>query len=281
MKKLISLFIATMLCACCLGLSACGDSGSAASSTAGSSSATGSSSAAEESSSAATADPSEKFIGEWKMAAIKSQGVTLLGSMEAMGVGTSTLTISEDGTGSLVTDGVENAVNWQMAGDDAITLKSEVEGEGGILADGVTVTYADETLDLAVSSESAEGNMLFTKDGALKDVVPIDPSKATPVTSEADLIGTWKICGITMEGATMYGDSAALSALNGSEEMVITFEQGGKVTMLGSDATWSIGSNGVVIDDSGTELPVLSIDGDILLDLGAVYGMEALLLFSK
>ena len=106
-------------------------------------------------------------------------------------------------------------------------------------------------------------------------------SEATDITSEEALIGTWKVSAASYEGATMYGDSASLSAMNGSDEMVLVFEEGGRATMLGNEATWSIGENGAVISDSGVDIAVKALGDDIVMNVGEAYGMEMFMKFSK
>ena len=281
MKKYLSALLVTMLCVCCFGLAACGDSGSsssAASSTA--SSAAPESSAATESSSAA-ADPSEKFVGDWKMAGLEMNGVTVIGDLSSMGVGTAALSIAADGTGKVTLDDDTTSFTWKQADENTLTIELENKSEDAMIPGAAKVTYQDDTVRLTINADDQEGTIIFSENGSIEGVKMLDMSQATDITSEDALIGTWKVSAMSYEGATMYGDSASLAAMNGSDEMAITFEAGGKATMLGSEAAWSIGENGAVVSDDYAEIAVKALGDDIIMNVGEAYGMEMYMRFSK
>ena len=293
MKKYLSALIATMLLACCLGLVACGDSGSSSSAASDSSSSaaatessseateSGSESEATESESESAADPSEKFVGDWKLAGLQMNGVIVIGDLSAMDVGTASLNIAADGKGAITLDDTTTTFTWKQTDDDTLAIEVENAPEETAVSAAANATYEDDTVRINLKTDDQEGTIIFSKDGNVPGLESFSMDDATDITSEDALIGTWKVSGATMDGATMYGDSEALATMTGSEEMILTFEEGGTVTMLGSDATWSVGENGVVITDGQAEVAVKALGDDIVVNIGEVYGMNMLLKFSK
>ena len=289
MRKHLSALLVTMLCACCLGLIACGDSGSSssaasdsASSAAESASAPESSSAAESESSSAAADPSEQFIGDWKLAGMELNDVTVIGDLSAVGGGTASLSIVDNGTGTLALDDDSGTFTWKQADDASLTITPDQDGEDAAFNGTATAVYQDGTVRVILENDGQSGTLIFSKDGTIEGLEPLSTDDATDITSEEALIGTWKVSAATMEGATMYGDSASLAAMNGSEEMIITFEEGGKATVLGSDAAWSVDDKGAVINDpTGVSIAVKALGDDIIINIGEIYGANMYLRFSK
>ena len=315
MKKLLALLCAAMLCACCLALAACGGSSSSAS---GSASASGSESASASSSAASTA---ADFIGDWKLAGAETQGMTITGDFSSM-MGLSggiTLSIKEGGTGVATYGSDTKDFTWTESGEGKIAItmpsseasetsasasassasassesassesassaSSEASDSSASAASGNTVefTLTDGVLSGALESDGEQGTMLFTKDGKLPNAVEISTSAATPITSEADLIGEWKLSGMNMMGMIAYGDSETLASLSGEGDTSVVFEQGGKCKMAGEEAKYTVGENGAEIEYNGTKIPILGLDGNILMDLGSVSGsgVELVMMYSK
>ena len=317
MKKLLSLLCAAMLCVCCLALAACGGSSSSTSST---SSASGSASASASSSAAST---TADFVGDWKLAGAETQGMTITGDFSSMmGLsGGITLSINEGGTGVATYGSDTKDFTWAELGEGkiAITMPSSEASESSAsasassasassesassesassesassaasdssasAASGNTVefTLTDGVLSGALESDGEQGTMLFTKDGKLPNAVEISTSAAKPITSEAELIGEWKLSGMNMMGMIAYGDSETLASLSGEGDTSIVFEQGGKCKMAGEEAKYSVGENGAEIEYNGTKIPILGLDGNILMDLGSVSGsgVELVMMYSK
>ena len=280
MKKHLSALLAIMLCVCCLALAACGGSSSPSSTKADSgSSAAASSKATEE---ATAEDPSEKFIGTWKLAGAETQGVTLVGDLSSMNVGSAQLVIKDDGTGEMSMDDQKTAFTWEQTGDNTLTLALESQSKNETIDKAPEVIYEDGLLKIAIEANDQSGALLFSTDGKIEGMASLSMDDATAVTSEDELIGSWKISGVSYGGAYMFGDAASLAAINGSEEMVVTFDKDGKATMLGDEAKWSIGDDGAVIeDDSGLSIAVKALGDDILMDVGAAFGMDMVMRFSK
>ena len=111
MKKYLSLLCAALLCACCLALAACGGS-------------SGASTAASGSAASAAADPTEKFIGDWKFAAMEYQGMTMTGDLNAILDTDEAMTFSlkEDGTSSMVINGDAAEATWELKDENTITF---------------------------------------------------------------------------------------------------------------------------------------------------------------
>ena len=283
MKKCLSALLATMLCVCCLGLAACGDSGSSestSSSASESESASASASEATESSSAA-ADPSEKFLGDWKMAGMEMEGVTIVGDLTQFDVGTATLNIAEDGTGEVALDEEKASFSWTQTDENTLSIEVEAPEDEATISSIAKAVYQDDTVRMTIETEDQEGTIIFSKDGTMPGITALSMDDATDITSGDALVGTWKISALTMQGATAYGDSASLSAINGGDEVTITFAEDGTVTLFGGEASWSIGDNGAVISEEGIDVPVKAMGDDILVNVGVAYDMEMIMRFSR
>ena len=95
-------------------------------------------------------------------------------------------------------------------------------------------------------------------------------------------MGTWNLTGLNMMGITMYGSPSDLAQAMGSNaDMSLTFEQGGKGNMGGSEFTWTADSKGAAITVSGQSLPLKKLGDNIVMDFTAAYGMEMVMAFAK
>ena len=311
MKKLLAMLCAAMLCACCVALAACGgSSGSASASASGSGDASASASASAESESAeSAADPAQNFIGTWKLAGMKAQGLTIVGDLSGIAGSdiSMDLTINEDGTGSMVFGDEPANFTWVQKADDTITATfekqdteassssesaeaaesdeaAESEAEENIesqLNEPVDLTLADGVLSMVMDMDGEQAELLFTADGKLPGAKEISTQGATPITSEADLIGSWQMTGMNMMGMSAYGEGEALAAMSGGEDISLTFEEGGKGTMSGEEITYKVDENGAVLESGGIELPIQKVDDGIVLDMGSVMGIELIALYTK
>lgn len=234
-KKFVALFIVACLSVLCCGLAACGSSGQNSSAASGS---------ASSSSSSANVKPTDKFIGSWNLAAAESQGLIMSGNFsEMMGLGEiGMFNVKADGTGDLTFAGETVTFTWTEAGNDAITLKL-ARATGGISED-VPVTYADDALKIEFSQDGQTGALIYTKDGEYSKAKKVSLESAKPITSESQLLGTWKLAGMKMMGITIYGDEGSLAAMTGGTDSSITFEQGGVLKSANSSGTWAVDANG-------------------------------------
>ena len=271
MKKFLAVLCASLLCVCCLALAACGG-GSA------------SSSSASASSSAAPADPMEKYYGDWKIAAAEVNGVTMSGDFGTLlGEDTSgsTLSVKSDGTGSITFGGESVDFTWAQNTDDSIVITPKTESDSIKTA---PVKYEDGALKMTMEDNDMTGTLIFTADGTYPGAKEISADAATPITSEAALVGEWKLTGANMMGISMYGSADDLAAvMGGTTDTTLTFEQGGTAKAFGEDATWTVGSDGASFTMSGTSIPVKALGDDIVIDASAELGgtMTILMVFSK
>ena len=272
MKKYLSLLCTAMLCACCLALAACGGSSGASTAASGS--------AASGSAASVAVDPAEKFIGDWKFAALEYQGMTMTGDLSAILESDElmTLSIKGDGTSSVSINGEAAEATWEQKDDNTITLTATAEGE----TRSFDIAYADGVLSMDMSDEEIQGKALFTADGVLQGAKEISTANATPITSAADLEGEWKLCGINMMGVSMYGDAESIAAVAGDSgtETNIAFSAD-KATFGGQDMSYTVDENGAAISESGITMPIMKLDDStIIIDMSAI-GMDMVMAFSK
>ena len=274
MKKFLTVLCASMLCFCCLALAACGGGGASSSAA----------SSASSSSSAAPADPAEKFIGDWKIAAAKMNGVTMVGDFtQLLGEDSSSISLSikKDGTGSMEFAGDNADITWAQKGDDAITVTPTTESDSITTVD---VAFEDDALKMEMKDDEFSGTLIFTADGKFADAKEISIDGAKAITSEDALVGTWKLTGANMMGVSVYGDADDLTAVMGNiGDMTITFDKGGTATAFGESTTWTVGADGATLTSAGTEIPVKALGDDIVIDAGATLGgtTQILMVFSK
>lgn len=297
MKKYLAVLCASLLCACCLVLAACGGGGAASSSaaapsasaSAASESAAASSAAASEAassaaaseSSSAQADPAEKFVGEWKIGAMESQGVTMTGDMSSL-IGEEVsmdMTIAADGTGSMSLSDETADITWVLKDENTITVTVANESDSV----PVDVEYTDGVLSMIMDTDDIQGKVLFSKDGKIPGMKEISLADAKPITSKDQLVGTWRFTGLVMMGVSIYGDGESLSELVGSGDTSMTFKDDGTVEMSGDTLTYTVDANGATLEQDGKTVSILASGDDIVIDLGAVLdlGMEMVMLLSK
>ena len=291
--RIAALLAVFCLTTACLGLAACGggssssaaSASSAASSAASSSTAASSSASASASSAATTAD---KFAGTWKIAGAEYQGLTMGGNFaDLAGVQEDTsLVIKTDGTGSMTMEGETIELVWTEAGSDAITIKSPDESKAA-LAEGVPITYKDGALFMEMEMEGDKGTIIYTQDGNYAGAKQISMDATKPISSDSELLGTWKLVGMNMGGVSLYGNADALAAMTGGNDTSITFEAGG-VAKIGDteSGTWAIDSNGATLTTEGTSgtvaCPIAMLDGELAVDYSAAFGgVDFIMLFAK
>ena len=298
------------------GSSSAAASGSAsASASASSASASASSASASASSSSAAVD----YAGDWKFAGMEADlgtgKITMVGDLEAIasafGSDTSTmafgLTLNADGTGKFVGGDESYDVAW-VGNDKGVTLtpakgddsasasaasasasaasesaSAESDNAFGNFGDSIDLVYADGVLSLTMDQDGQSATVYFSKDGKLPGATEIKAENAKPITSEADLIGEWKISGMNMMGLSIYGDDDALGAMMGSSgtDTSLTIEAGGKGTMSGSEFTYTVGADGAAMESGGITVPIKSLNGSLLLDMSDAIGMPMVIAYSK
>ena len=172
-------------------------------------------------------------------------------------------------------EGSSEAASSDSAASSDAAESSEDDADEllGDSSEPVEFTIEDDVLKGTIESDGQTVTMLFTKDGNLPGALSIDTEKATPITSEADLVGDWKLTGMSMMGMMVYGDADTLSSISGDADTSITFEEGGKCTMSGEELEYSVSEDGAIISESGIDIPVSKLDDAIILDMGTASGM--------
>lgn len=292
MRKHVAMLCAGMLFACCLALGACSGSSSASAASSGSASTSASTEA-----SASSASAEAAFAGTWKLAAAQSQGVTMAGDFGSI-IGAEegmALTIKEDGTGEFAMNGESGAITWTQKDADTITIEVPTAGSSASGASAASSsasaassgTYAidivakDGALFMDMTQDDFNGTAIFTSDGTFVGAKEISTAAMTPITSEDALIGSWTLSGMNMMGITMYGEAADLAAMAGGQDMSLSFEKAGKCVLMGSEATYTVGTDGAVITEGETKVPVKALGNEIAIDMTDLIGMEMIMVFGK
>lgn len=227
-------------------------------------------------------DPSEKFIGSWKLAAAKSQGVVMSGDfselleMDDEGM----LNIDEGGAGKMKMGDESADITWKMNGDDAITVDSEKAEKP------IDIAYEDDALLMTIEEDDQEATAIFTHDGTYAEARTISMDGAEEITSEDELIGSWNMTGMAIMGISIYGETEDLTKMSGGEDMSVTFEKGGVAKMMDSDCSWTVGSDGAYFSFSGMTdeyaCPIKKLGDDIIIDMSKIMGEgEIIILLSK
>lgn len=297
MKKRIQVVLVALVCAFTIALVGCGGNGTAGESNSGG-----------EGETAVQIDPSEKFIGTWKLAALKTQGVTMVGdfasvfdipgmaseSIDASEIdrsqGIVSVTIAQGGTGSMSYFGETVNFTWELSDDETLVASLEQtessDTDESALADTNTLSfvYQNGALVATLPMDEQEATMTFTADGTLADLQAIDLSKATAVTSADQLTGTWQMSAMCMMGMTAYADPASLAQIYGGGtdvDVSLTFGDDGLVNFMGSDATLVVDDEGAKIDMTYLQFPIKQIDDMLIVDTVGLFGADMAFCYTK
>lgn len=280
MKKQLTTLLASTLLAGSLMLPACGGQPSTSDSSSGEKTT--------ESVEEVKVDPAEKFIGTWKFAGAQMQGVTMVGDLtELIGEEASiSFTLDEGGTGTAGVSDDSKKLTWELDGDDAIKLTVEADEEADDSEPKtVTGTLKDDVLSVDMSDEDQQGTFMLTKSGKMENAKEILPANATAITSENELVGTWKLVGMNMMGISVYGSADDLAQFAGDTfagDLVLN--AGGTGTFADSEVTWEVTDNGATLGQSGLVFNLKALDDGIIMDfgeLGEAMGMDIVLYFTK
>lgn len=272
MKKYLAILCASMMCACCLALAACGGSGSSAAASSAAVSGSASASAAASSASAAT---EADLTGEWKLAAVDYQGVTMVGDFSVLLEDTAnvTLNLKADGTGSMTMGSDSGDLTWTRNGND-VTLTANSKD--------LAATYEDDAIAIKMQDADFNGTMYLTKDGTFKNATVISAEGAQNVTTSDNVVGEWKLCALTMMGVTMYGDADALASAIGDTNTTLALNADGSATVFGTDGlAYSITDKGLELTADGDTLVVKKLDDKLVIDATEIYGSSMVMVFSK
>ena len=287
MKKLLAILCATMLCVCCLALAACG--GGSTSAASASAAASGDSASASAAQNAKPANPADKFVGKWALVGAQSGGIILTGDFQAV-LGDDldiSLTVNADNTASISYNGESLDCTWTLKNDNVITLTAKNPQEGGeklVGGEPVDVEYNSGNNTLVISSieEDMTAILLFSQTGAIEGILDITTSNATPVTDKNSLVGTWRICGMNMQGVMMYGDADELAQYMGATDMSLTLNADGTGSIIGENISWTVDSKGAMTTIEGIDCPIYQFgENEILLDLTPGMGSTMIFVYTK
>lgn len=132
---------------------------------------------------------------------------------------------------------------------------------------------------MPIEQDGRQASIIFTADGNYTGAKKISLDNAKPITSEAELLGTWKLSGLNMGGVSMYGDAQAMAAAVGGQESWIAFKEGGVAEMESGEVAWAVGDDGATLtttDIMGTNtVPIMALGDEIAIDYSAVIDYSA------
>lgn len=302
MKKHLNLLLAALLGLSILGVPACGGSAST-------------DGAAEEPPAAKEAtepeevvDPAEDFYGEWQLAAVKSEGLTMVGDLTELLEASETMkvNIEKGGEARMSFDGDTVVCTWEQKSDTTIVLKTPDETDGadastddtdvedavegaedaveGMTEGGTEVEFTLEDGVLTVTSftDEFDGTLYFSADGKLADYPAVDPADIAAVESVDAAVGDWALVGMYFMGSTAYGDADAMSSMIGEGNETIAISEDGAVEMMGETVNFGVGDEGGYIDVNGqAQLPVGTLDDHLTVDFTQAIGQDAILIYEK
>lgn len=254
------------------------------------------------------ADPADKFVGTWKLASIETQGITFVGDFSfVMSEGSAAkpeateeaesepdavvfLMLQDDGTGTLSAPEGKASVTWELADDNTAVVTSQESTAAGdsdsstslLSAETLELAYVDDALVVNRETDDDAYTFTFTESGSIPDEPEIDLSKATEITALDGIVGTWRLTAMKMMGATMYGAPEDLAAMYG-DETYATLEVGddGSVRFMGQDVVVQTDTSGSKINLVFYELPVKMLDGQVVVDMTDVLGIDLAFCFAQ
>ena len=232
-----------------------------------------------------SANPSEKFMGEWKFAYVESDGLTMVGDLAALEeeVGESVnigVVFNEDGTGHLIAGDEQVEVTWELNGDGDL-VATQVEDKE---AEPMTFKYEDGELhgiNVSVDEETSEQSELiisFTHDGKSEKVAVPKVADATGITSADALVGKWSLSGMSFMGITFSGSAEKVAGMFSDQSVSTEFKDDGTCTFFDQECTYTVGDSGATITYEGSSVPLKQLGDNIIVDLtdslGAALGMD-------
>lgn len=301
MKKHLNLFLAALLGLSIVGVPACGGSAST-------DGATGEPAAEKVEEPEEVVDPAADFYGEWQLAAVRSQGLTMVGDLTSLLETTDTMKISieEGGKAQMSFDGDTLACTWEQKSDSTIVLKTPEDADGSDTvtddageedavegAEDAVESIADEGSEVVLELEDGvltvtsfadtfNGTLYFSADGTLAEYPSIDPATIVAADSVDALVGDWTLVGMYFMGATAFGDADAMSDMIGEGNETIAINENSSVEMMGGTVAFATGDNGGYIDVNGqAQLPVGTAGDYMTVDFTQAIGQDAILLYKK
>lgn len=301
MKKHLNLFLAALLGLSILGVPACG--GTAATEGAADEPVAEKAEEPEE-----VVDPAADFYGEWQIAAVSSNGLTMVGDLTSLLEVNKTMRIDikEGGKARMSFDGETLDCTWEQTSDTSIVLKTPNEEDGtddaadqdgaedavegaedavdGMAEEGTEaeLTLEDGMLKATSFTDTFEGTLYFSSDGTYPAYESIDPEKVAAAASLDAVVGDWTLAGMYFMGATAYGEADSMAGLIGEGNETVSIGEDGTVEMMGGTVGFGVGDNGGYIDVNGqAQLPVGTLGDYLTVDFTQALGQEAILIYKK
>lgn len=285
-KRLLVLWM-SLLCVCGLALPACGGSSGAAN-------------GEDAKASAVAADPAEKFYGTWKLAAMRSKNLTIVGDFSMFTGGEEgeapTMVIEKGGTGAISLDSESRSLTWELSNDNTISVtpekqddaQDEDDADDGAEVDVDTIktldfVYGDEGLTAKYEDEETAYELVFNETGTLADGPEIDLEKAENFATLDELTGTWNLVAMKLAGATMYGEPEDLAEIYADSSNSATFEVAadGSATLFDQSCKCTVGENGASIDFVFYQIPIKHVGDYAIVDMSEFMGTEIAFCYKK
>lgn len=260
MRKPIAFLCTALLSASCLFTVGCGSNAN---------NATTDTADAAKTEAAQPADPKEAFVGTWKLAAAETQGLVMSGDLtQILGDNNLSFTFNADGTGTSNLGDDEKDLTWTADSAEKATITNSTGDQTQ------EVTLKDDALRFDTENDGKTVTVIFTKDGTYAGAKTISLDGSKPITSESELLGTWKITGINIAGISAYGPAESLEALANGTDTSMTFKEGGVVESSGTTSKWSVSSDGAVLEvgdeETSYKCPIVMLDDGIAIDMSGI-----------
>lgn len=195
------------------------------------------------------------------------------------------LTFNADGTGKMELGTDAGELTW-AANDDSSIYMTPQSATDAMKQEAILVTLKDGALFVPYEQNGQQTSLIFTHDGSYAGAKQVTAEGAQPITSEADLLGTWNLTGMNLGGISMHGDAQSMASAMGNAATTITFKEGGVLETSSGQGTWAVGPDGATItttDATGTStVPVTKMGDDIVIDYSTTFsGTEFIMLMAK
>jgi len=231
------------------------------------------------------ADPKEKFVGEWQVAAAEYESILMAGKFgEFIGTDDGKMEIKEDGTGSITLED-EVKLKWTLNEEDENAIDVKFEKKTEMTKKNVKVEFKDDALFMRIKSDGKTGALIFTKDGKYEKAKEIDLDKAEKITDKDWLIGKWTLSGFKMSGVSMTGEAEDLKTAMGDVDVYVEIKKDGSAEMSGSKGKWYINKKGAFMHEKDSlgehEYPMKKLGDEMVFDMSEAFNMELVALMKK
>ena len=255
MKRSIALVLAATLSVSPVVLTACGGSSSGGDGG-------GAAVTQQDTQTQQSANAKESFAGTWKTVYAELDGVYYAGDFTSVGeaIGAYEYKLNSDGTGVVTLDDKSYDLTWDLTDNEHVTLNVKDMSEE-------TLRYDKDHDALYMDATADDPDVIaLRKDGIPDESYGLKLKEAVPVKKLSDVVGSWTIYGMAINGAMFYGDPDKLpSALENMEEYALTIQEDGS-TLLGEVKDWkAVEQDGTVALVKGDKTAPLKTLNDILM----------------